>query len=135
MIEGKKEREARKNARINKKIAKQEAKIVKNTPTAKNRVTAKSKSMGFGLSNPSTVSKTKKIASCGSAAQLKGSNSCSKSAKGKAFSNSSSSNLNINNNAFNKRKKAEKRVSKLTSKLKTTAKPHKNGKHANPRFL
>jgi|TARA_R110000751_G_scaffold284033_1_gene387593 hypothetical protein len=112
-----------KEDRIKRRIKKKEAKIKELKP--------KSTSSAFSVVNKSAVKGNTgrtKVDGCGSAAQQRGSTSCSKSSKGKKFSTKGTTKTV---GTLQKRKRIQKKVDKLKSK--STASPTK--KHSNPRYL
>jgi hypothetical protein len=114
-----------KEDRIKRRIKKKEAKIKELKPKATPSAST------FSVVNKSAVKGNTgrtKVDGCGSAAQQRGSTSCSKSSKGKKFSTKGTTKTV---GTLQKRKRIQKKVDKLKSK--STASPTK--KHSNPRYL
>ena len=126
-----------KEDRLKRRIKKKEDKIKILTPKAGNNNKPKGRAVTptFSVVNTSAVKGNTgrtKVDGCGSAAQKRGSTSCSKSSKGNKFSTKGTTKTA---GTLQKRKKIQKKVDNLKDKLSKSKKGSPTKKHANPRFL
>jgi hypothetical protein len=151
----KENRTKRKNERVLKRISKQNQIVTDNTPKAKLKPEAKKRavSVNFALSskgkdvvNKSTSSSTdytppKKnsrrdaLGDCQSGDCNGSKTSDAPTSKSKFNSGKASHNLSINKKNFNKRKKAEKKITRLQGKIKPTKSSRARGMGVTPRTL
>ena len=125
--EGRKRRQAKRTAKIASNKEKMEAN--------KNKTKTVSKNTGFSVVNKSAVKGNTgrtKVDACGSAAQQRGSTSCSKSSKGNKFSTKGTTKTA---GTLQKRKRIQKKVDNLKDKLSKSKKGSPTKKYANPRYL